>query len=201
MTRLPGGLHLRRAMPADAAALAAFAAQTFIDAFGADNDPANVAAYVAQVYGEAQQAREIADPNTITLLAEGPHGLAAYAQVRRTTPPPCVTAPHAVELHRIYLHRDWQGRTLAQRLMIAVHHAARELGGQFLYLGVWERNARAIAQDQIVAITPEDRRAQRALAIVYEKSADLEAFSGNPQGAVRTAERALSLLARAIGGE
>jgi malate dehydrogenase (oxaloacetate-decarboxylating)(NADP+) len=145
MTRLPGGLHLRRAMPADAAALAAFAAQTFIDAFGPENDPANVAAYVSQVYGEAQQAREIADPNTITLLAEGPHGLAAYAQVRRTTPPACVTAPHAVELHRIYLHRDWQGRTLAQRLMIAVHHAARELGGQYLYLGVWEKNARAIA--------------------------------------------------------
>jgi ribosomal protein S18 acetylase RimI-like enzyme len=29
--------------------------------------------------------------------------------------------------------------------MLAVHDAARELGGRHLWLGVWERNPRAIA--------------------------------------------------------
>lgn len=145
MTRLPGGLHLRRATGADAAALAAFATETFVDAFGADNNPANIAAHVAEVYGEAQQAGELADPNVITLLAEGPQGIAAFAQVRRHTPPACVTSPDAVELHRFYVHATWRRRTLGHRLMTAVHGAARELDGRVLYLSVWEKNARAIA--------------------------------------------------------
>jgi malate dehydrogenase (oxaloacetate-decarboxylating)(NADP+) len=145
MTRLPGGLHLRRATAADAAPLAAFATETFVDAFGADNNPANVAAHVTQVYGEAQQARELADPNVITLLAEGPTGIVAFAQIRRHTPPACVESPDAVELHRFYVHSSWRSRTLGHRLMTAVHGAARELNGRILYLSVWEKNARAIA--------------------------------------------------------
>jgi ribosomal protein S18 acetylase RimI-like enzyme len=34
---------------------------------------------------------------------------------------------------------------VAQRLMLAVHTAARAFKGQNLWLGVWERNPRAIA--------------------------------------------------------
>lgn len=135
----------RRAVASDAAALAAFAARLFAETFGPDNRPEDLAAHLAESYGDAQQAREIADPAYITLLLDGTHGLAGFAQVRRSAPPPCVPPDVPVELYRFYVDRPWHGRGLARVLMDAVHEAAAELGGRTLWLGVWERNPRAIA--------------------------------------------------------
>ena len=66
--------------------------------------------------------------------------------IRRDGPtPPSVTMPDAVELWRFYVDRPWHGRGLAPILMATAMEAARELGGRSIWLGVWERNARAIA--------------------------------------------------------
>ena len=138
-------MQLRRAEISDAAALAAFAARTFAETFGPDNRPEHVAAHLEASYGIAQQGRELADPAYVTIVAEADGALAAYAQVRRGTPPPCVAGPAPVELYRFYVDRLWQGRGVAQRLMDAVHAAAAGLGGRTLWLSVWERNPRARA--------------------------------------------------------
>ena len=50
-----------------------------------------------------------------------------------------------LELMRIYLDNGWHGRGLAQALLKEVVRAARTLGGDSIWLGVWERNGRAIA--------------------------------------------------------
>lgn len=136
---------IRRGTPDDAPELARFAARTFEETFGAANDPAHLAEHLATAYGPRQQERELRDPDCLTLLLETGDGLAGYAQVRRHQPPPCVGGPQPVELARFYVDRPWQGRGLAQRLMAAAATAAAELGGRTLWLGVWERNPRAIA--------------------------------------------------------
>jgi ribosomal protein S18 acetylase RimI-like enzyme len=136
---------LRRATPADAAALAALAARIFTETFAADTRPDDLAEFLAKSYGVWQQSEEISDPGVVTLLAEAPAGLAAYAQVRRGKPPACVAGEAPVELWRFYVQRDWHGGGLAHRLMAAAMEAARELGGRHLWLSVWERNPRAIA--------------------------------------------------------
>jgi GNAT superfamily N-acetyltransferase len=59
--------------------------------------------------------------------------------------PACIVQPDAVELHRFYVDRPWHGRAVAQALMAAARDAACALGAHDLWLGVWERNARAIA--------------------------------------------------------
>jgi ribosomal protein S18 acetylase RimI-like enzyme len=139
-------LRIRRATVADAAVLADFGARTFSEAFSADNRADDMVAYLARTYGVSQQAAELADPRTVTLLVEQTDGaLAAYAQVRRGPAPACVTGREPVELWRFYVDRPWQGRGVAQRLMQEVYDTARALGGHTLWLGVWERNRRAIA--------------------------------------------------------
>lgn len=136
---------IRRATAADAGALASFAARTFAEAFGADNRPDDLAAHLAESYGPERQAREIADPGAVTLLAEIGGALAGFAQVRRGKAPPCVDGPAPVELQRFYVDRPWHGRGVAGHLMNAARAAAVELGGSTFWLGVWERNPRAIA--------------------------------------------------------
>jgi GNAT superfamily N-acetyltransferase len=142
---LVDGLVVRRSLPGDAAALAAFAAGAFHDAFGAQNTPEDMAAYLRATYGEDQQRQEIANPDIVTLVVERSDTLIAFAQVRRSDPPPCVTVAAPVELWRFYVDRAWHGQGIAHALMHAAFGAAAELGAEFVWLSVWERNPRALA--------------------------------------------------------
>lgn len=134
-------MNIRRATTADAAALAEIAERTFRDTFGAQNTPEDLEAYVPTAYSEEKQRREIENPDGVALLGHSDDGeLIAYTQMRR------VQSPHGeVEIVRFYVDRKHHGQGLAQQLMQAAYDTARELGATTIWLGVWERNLRAIA--------------------------------------------------------
>jgi len=136
---------IRHATIADAAALAQLAAHTFAETFAADNKPEDIEAHLRSAYGLAQQTAEIQDPEVTTLLAYREAALVGFAQVRRKPAPGCVNGERPVELHRFYVLRSQHGTGLGARLMQASCTAAQELGGHHIWLGVWERNARALA--------------------------------------------------------
>lgn len=141
----PAGPTIRRAVPADAPVLADLARRTFLDAFGANSDPHDLALHTARSYGVPQQSAEIAHPGIVTLIAEAGAGPAAYAQLRRITPPACVADESAVEVARFYVDQAWHGRGVAQRLMRAALAEARGLGARTVWLMVYEHNHRALA--------------------------------------------------------
>ena len=136
---------VREATAADAPSLAAFGERTFRDAFAADNRPEDVEAYVSATYSPERQRTEIADPTLLTLVAERHETLVAYAQLCAGEAPACVSGPAPMELMRFYVDRPWHGRGVAHTLIAAVIEAAVSRRAQTLWLGVWERNARAIA--------------------------------------------------------
>jgi len=136
---------VRPGEPADAAALAELAARTFHDTFAAENDPEDMALHLAESYGVAQQGAELRDANVCTFLAEVDGTLAGYAQLRRGPAPPCVTGDAPIELWRLYVAKEWHGRGVAQVLMNEIDAEVRRRGARTLWLGVWERNARAKA--------------------------------------------------------
>lgn len=136
---------IRRAAVSDAAALAELAARTFTETFAAENSPEDLDAHLRSAYGVAHQTAELEDRDVITLPAFQGEELAGFAQVRRTSAPSCVVAEQPIELHRFYLARSAQGTGLATPLMLAARASAQELGGRHMWLGVWERNPRAIA--------------------------------------------------------
>ncbi len=136
--------QFRRGLEEDATALAHLAARTFEDAFAANNPPVAMAAYMARAFGPEQQAKELADPAIITILAELDDALIAYAQLRTTeSPPSCVAGPSPIELWRFYVEDQWHGRGVARQLFAEVEASARAAGGKTLWLGVWEHNGRA----------------------------------------------------------
>jgi diamine N-acetyltransferase len=141
----PATFIVRQATPDDAAAVAAFAERTFVETFGLANTPEDLAAHVAKAFGLTQQTRELNDPRMITLLGERGRTLVAFAQLRRGAPPECVPGTDPIELLRFYVDRPWHGHGIAQSLMRAVEDTACQTGARTLWLGVWERNPRAIA--------------------------------------------------------
>ena len=139
-------VSLRLAGPEDAAELARFAAHTFAETFAADNTAADMATYLEQSFGEETQRREITTPGITTTLAEVEGEFAGYSMIRLGGEESGqVTGTQPVELQRLYVGSTWKGLGVAQALMREVEACARRQGGQTLWLGVWERNHRAIA--------------------------------------------------------
>jgi ribosomal protein S18 acetylase RimI-like enzyme len=136
---------IRPAQPRDATALASFAARTFRETFEADNTAENMALYLATNYGPERQGAEIDDPGIITLLAEDGRRLAGYAQLHEGPAPDSVAGAAPIEIRRFYVDRNWQGRGVAQALMMASLESAMKRGARTVWLAVWERNLRAQA--------------------------------------------------------
>lgn len=136
-------IHLRRATPDDAAPLAAFGARVFAETFAADNRPEDMALHVAATYEPARQARELDDPALTYVVAEVDRALVGYALVRSGAAPACVP-PVALEILRFYVDRPLHGTGVSRALMAECIALAERRGAAALWLGVWERNARAI---------------------------------------------------------
>lgn len=140
-----GALRVRRGIVADAPALAALGAATFTDTYGAYNTPEHLQQHLERTYGEPQQRRELEDPATTTLVAHLDGRLVGFAQLVRSELPACVEATAAVEILRFYLDTSVHGQGVARPLMEAAYAAALDAGATHVWLGVWERNPRAIA--------------------------------------------------------
>ena len=137
-------ISIRPATCEDAARLSELMRRTFVDAFGAQNRPEDMDDYVAKSYGAEQQLREIESGEMATLVCEVQGVPIAFAQLRRVGSP-AVEDADAVELFRFYVDRAWHGRGVARELMREVSKTAETFGARSIWLGVWERNPRAIA--------------------------------------------------------
>jgi diamine N-acetyltransferase len=141
-----GNPVLRGAGPPDAAMLAEFAARTFRESFAADNTREDMQAHLAASFSEERQRAEIADPNLNTLIVHDDTGRwMAFAQLRVGKLAAGVPSERSIEIWRFYVDKPWHGRGIATLLMDAVKERARWHGATNLWLGVWERNARAQA--------------------------------------------------------
>ncbi|MBK7348412.1 MAG: GNAT family N-acetyltransferase [Gemmatimonadetes bacterium] len=138
-------LRIRPATPSDAALLAGLGARTFRDAFGAQNDPADLAAFLATEFSLERQAADLAQTEWTTLLAEVDGLAVGYAQsLPREVPVPLDPGPVRY-LRRLYLEQAWTGRGVGRPLLSAIAADARDRGVATLWLNTWERATHAIA--------------------------------------------------------
>ena len=136
---------IRKAVGLDAMPLARLAERTFRDTYTAGNTAENMELHCRTSYTEEIQAREIADPMMVTLLAEQGQELIGFAQLRWGSAPACVKGKAPGEILRIYVLREWQGKGIAQALIAACLAELAARGSDLVWLGVWERNPRAAA--------------------------------------------------------
>jgi len=137
-------VFIRQAIVSDASDLARLQEQTFRDTFAATNDAADMALHCRTHYSPALQAEEISNPALLTLVCVVDNVLCAFAQLRTDAAPDCITAARPVEIQRLYVDKAWHGQGLAQQLMERCIAEALLLGADQIWLGVWEKNPRAI---------------------------------------------------------
>ena len=131
----------RDATAADAAALARFAARTFVDTFGHLYSPEDLQAFLAAKYSAEIQAQEIADYDTRYRLALSNGAIVGFCMMGGLDI--AVDKTGALELHRLYVDQHMKGAGVAQTLMDDCLAWARRKGAKLLYLSVWENNHRA----------------------------------------------------------
>lgn len=137
-------LQVRRARAEDAAELAQLAATAFWDTYREIDDPEDIASYVAEHFTADEMAAVLRAEGSTTLIAEAGGEMAGYAVLRWSEAPACVPAEGAIELARFYLSSRFIGHGHGRRLMQAVHAEARAQAARSMWLGVYDRNLRAV---------------------------------------------------------
>ena len=127
--------------------LAELSYKTFWDAFHEhpENAPEDMANYMEKAFSVEQTRRELAEDNSIFLIAEIENENAGYAKITFGNLEEGITAEKPCELNRLYSHQKFLGKGIGQALMNECFRIARENDCDVMWLGVWEFNPRAQA--------------------------------------------------------
>lgn len=131
--------------PQDAMALTALKVETFLQTFAADNDPASVQAHLDRELTTEAVERSLTEEGSTTwwLLDDGtPVG---YLKVNRGASQTEPDLTDGLEVQQVYVLASHHGRGLGGRLLDHAFDVARAEGLGYVWLGVWERNHRALA--------------------------------------------------------
>jgi GNAT superfamily N-acetyltransferase len=137
-------LQLSEADFADLAPLLDLAQTSFVQAFTEGNKPENVQAYLSQAFTSVQLEIEWRNPASTFLLASLEGKLVGYTKVNLAAAQTDVQDPESLEVARLYTLEEVWGKGVGQFLLDAALDFAKEKGKTFVWLGVWEHNARAI---------------------------------------------------------
>src|SRR5262245_54929225 len=142
--RAKSAFVIRDATAADIEVLVELAQNTFRDAYRHIDDPDDIEEYVTTEFTPGAFASILSDRDSILLVALQAQRHVGYVHIRLSSAPSCVTGPAPIELVRIYLRQETIGQGYGGLLMQAVHAQARRLGCATIWLGVYERNQRAL---------------------------------------------------------
>ena len=137
-------LFIREATRDDAALIADISHQTFYDTFAADNTTADMDKFLSEQFTKGKLMLEVGFPENTFLLAYLDNEVAGYVKLRDGKLPKNLVGRSALEIARLYVVKDFIGKGLGAALMKASLETARTKQKQWLWLGVWERNQRAI---------------------------------------------------------
>jgi len=138
-------IQIRQATAEDAALIADMSRRTFYDSFAAQNTPEDIAQYMETQFTRESLMAEVGSPGNIFLLAYLDTALVGYTRLLEHEPPPEMGLGPAIEIVRLYAEQSAIGKGVGSALMQAAIDLGREKGKQWIWLGVWEHNHRAIA--------------------------------------------------------
>jgi len=138
-------ISIRNSKVEDAGALAISAAKLFHQTYVGQMPVQDLEMYIADDFSREQQLQELENAAITTLIAEVDGKLIGYAQLRNKPVPVTNNYESSVELWRIYLDKAFQGKGVGRQLLSRVGEAARSISSENIWLGVWERNQKAIS--------------------------------------------------------
>jgi ribosomal protein S18 acetylase RimI-like enzyme len=119
--------------------------RTFYDAFAWSTSPEDMQAYLDKAFSEEQLGSELQNPDSRFYFARLQGKPVGYLKLNFGQAQTEKLEGYGLEIERIYILKECQGRKIGQRLIARAIGVAEELKMQHVWLGVWEKNSGAIA--------------------------------------------------------
>ncbi|HEX4849654.1 MAG TPA: GNAT family N-acetyltransferase [Puia sp.] len=129
----------------DAALIADMSRKTFYESFADQNKPENMAKFMDLVFTREKLIEEVGQPDSIFLLAYLGDLPCGYARLRDGERLPGLGDGQAIEIARIYAVKEVIGKGIGSALMEKCLQMAKAKSAATIWLGVWEKNERAIS--------------------------------------------------------
>lgn len=135
---------IRKATIEDLGDLLHVARTSFLQAFTAGNKPENVSAYLEEAFTFDQFGKELSNPASAFFLAELTGELIGYVKVNFEPAQTDLHDPESLEIARLYVLEEYLGLGVGKILLDQALDFAKQNHKKYVWLGVWEKNARAI---------------------------------------------------------
>ena len=138
------GLVIRYATIEDAKLIADISHQTFYETFAANNTKEDMHKFLNEQFTKGKLMMEVGARENLFLLAYDQHEVAGYVKLRDSRVPLPLKNTKAFEVARLYAMTNKIGKGVGAALMQKCIDVAHEKEKNVLWLGVWEKNLRAI---------------------------------------------------------
>ena len=137
-------IHLRKAENKDLISLQKIGKLTFSETFSSDNSEENLRSYLETTFSIEKVATELSDENAEFYFAECENEIIGYLKVNYGDSQTEIKSERSLEIERIYVLKEFHGQKVGQILYEKAIELAKEINADFVWLGVWEQNPRAI---------------------------------------------------------
>lgn len=136
-------LSIQQVSLAEADILLQLAESTFRAGFEHLNEPAHFEAYMSRAFNIDKVREELSTDGTTFYFALLAEKIAGYIKLNHGEAQSDNKTEPGIELERIYVKPELQGKKIGQYLLDQSVRMAKEQGFPYLWLGVWEKNASA----------------------------------------------------------
>lgn len=117
---------------------------TFLETFEKDNSPENMKSYLENSFSNERLIAELNNSETAFFFAEEEKCVLGYLKINWGKAQTELQIQNAVEIERIYVKQAFHGKRIGQLLYEKAVEIAQIKQAECIWLGVWEKNERAI---------------------------------------------------------
>lgn len=137
-------MNIRPVITTDIALLQAIGKQTFYETFAESNTSKDMEQYLTTSFGTAKIQQELSNPDSLFFFAEEENEVIGYLKLNFASAQTEPQDPNAMEIERIYVLKEFHGSGVGQALYQKAIEVAKERKVTYVWLGVWEKNERAL---------------------------------------------------------
>jgi len=137
-------IELRKLSTGDVEQLLELSRRTFFDTFYHVNTPEDMEAYASKVFTIERLSDELNELDSEFYFALLGNQVAGYLKINFRTAQTELKDPQALEIERIYVLADHQGKNIGGQLMQFAINRAVDNNLTYVWLGVWDQNHKAI---------------------------------------------------------
>lgn len=118
--------------------------QTFYETFSEDNSEENMKIYFKNGFSADKLKLELNDENAEFYFAKFEDSIIGYLKINFGQSQTELKDDKSIEIERIYILKEFQGKKIGEILFDEVIKIAKDRKADYVWLGVWEKNTKAI---------------------------------------------------------